>query len=407
VLSGLFFMLALLAYPAAARSRDAWGARAAVFVSLALGLLAKPMLVTLPFVLLLLDAWPLGRLSRPRGGFDGRRLARAVREKLPLFGLAAVSCLITLRAQAAGGTVVSLERVALSDRVANALVAYLVYLRKFAWPSDLAVFYPHSGAQLALWKPVLAGALLLVFTGLALRAGLRRGYLVVGWLWFLGMLVPTLGLVQVGSQALADRYMYLPLAGLALALAWGVAGAVGTRGYRGAVLAGAALLVVAGLSGATRAQLRHWRDSASLFAHALEVTEENHIAHAFLGAAYAERGQLAQTISHYREALRIRPDFMTVANNLAWLVATARDPSLRDPELAVSLAERAAALSAAPDPSVLDTLAAAYAAAGRYGEAARVAEQALEAAGPAAPAGFADQVRSRLALYRAGRPYRE
>jgi tetratricopeptide (TPR) repeat protein len=303
--------------------------------------------------------------------------------------------------------VVSLERVALSDRVANALVAYLVYLRKFVWPSDLAVFYPHSGAQLPLWKPALAGALLLGVTWLALRAGLRRGYLLVGWLWFLGMLVPTLGLVQVGSQALADRYMYLPLAGLALALAWGVAGALGTRGRRGAVLAGAALLVVAALSGATRAQLRHWRDSTSLFAHALEVTDENHIAHAFLGAAYAERGQLAQTISHYREALRIRPDFRTVANNLAWLVATARDPSLRDPELAVSLAERAAALSAAPDPSVLDTLAAAHAAAGRYGEAARVAEQALEAAESAGPAGFAAQIRARLALYRTGRPYRE
>ena len=157
-----------------------------------------------------------------------------MREKLPLFGLAAVSCLLTLRAQGAGGAIVSLERVAFSDRVANALVAYLVYLRKFAWPSDLAVFYPHAGAQLPLWKPLLAGALLLGAERARLRAGLRRGYLAVGWLWFLGMLVPTLGLVQVGSQALADRYMYLPLAGLALALAWGAADAVGARGRRGA-----------------------------------------------------------------------------------------------------------------------------------------------------------------------------
>ncbi len=407
VLSGLFFMLALLAYPTTVRRRIAWGARAALFACLALGLLAKPMLVTLPFVLLLLDGWPLGRLTGPRGGLDGRRVLSAMGEKLPLFGLAALSCLLTLRAQSAGGTVVSLERVAFSDRVANALVAYLVYLRKFVWPSDLAVFYPHSGAELAVWKPLLAAALLLGVTWLALRAGLRRGYLAVGWLWFLGMLVPTLGLVQVGSQALADRYMYLPLAGLALVLAWGAADAVGTRGRRSALLVGAALLVVAGLSGVTRAQLRHWRDSESLFAHALEVTHENHIAHAFLGAAYAERGQVAETIEHYREALRIRPDFRTVANNLAWLVATSRDPSLRDPELAVSLAERAAALSPVPDPSVLDTLAAAHAAAGRYGEAARVAEQALQLAESAGPPGFAAQIRARLALYRAGRPYQE
>ncbi len=407
VLSGLFFMLALLAYPSAARGREAWGARAALFACLALGLLAKPMLVTVPFLLLLLDGWPLGRLTGPAGGFDGRRLLRAVREKLPLFFLAAVSCLMTLRAQSTGGAMVSLERVAVSDRVANALVAYLVYLRKFLWPSDLAVFYPHSGAQLPLWKPLLAAALLLGATLLALRAGLRRGYLAVGWLWFLGMLVPTLGLVQVGSQAFADRYMYLPLAGLALALAWGVEGAVGSRGRRGALLAGAALLVVALLAGVTRAQLRHWRDSLSLFSHALEVTDENHIAHAFLGAAYAERGQVAETIGHYREAVRIRPDFRTAANNLAWLVATARDPSLRDPELAVSLAERAVALSAAPDPSVLDTLAAAYAAAGRYGDAARVAEQALREVEVAGPAGFAAQIRARLTLYRAGRPYQE
>jgi len=407
VLSGLFFMLALLAFASAAHHRSAWRARVALFASLALGLLAKPMLVTLPCVLLLLDGWPLGRLTGPAGGLDPRRVLRAVREKLPLFALAAVSCLVTLGAQAGGGAMASLDRVSLSDRVANALVAYLVYLRKFAWPSNLAVFYPHPGTQLPLWKPLLAAALLLGATLLALRAGLRRGYLAVGWLWFLGMLVPTIGLVQVGSQALADRYMYLPLAGLAIALAWGAADAVGTRGRRGAALAAAALLVVALLAGVTRAQLRHWHDSLSLFSHALEVTEENHVAHAFLGAAYAERGQLAETIRHYREAVRIRPDFRTAANNLAWLLATARDPSLRDPALAVSLAERAAALSSAPDPSVRDTLAAAYAAAGRYDEAARVAEQALRQAEGAGPPALAEQIRARLALYRAGRPYQE
>jgi spermidine synthase len=166
-------------------------------------------------------------------------------------------------------------------------------------------------------------------------------------------------------------------------------------------------LVIGLLAGATRTQLQYWRDSFSLFSHALEVTERNHIAHAFLGAAYAERGQTAETIRHYREAVRIRPEFRTAANNLAWLLATARDPSLRDPVLAVSLAESAAAPPAPANPAVLDTLAAAYAAAGRYGEAARVAEQALLQAEAAGPAALAAQIRERLALYRAGRPYQE
>jgi tetratricopeptide (TPR) repeat protein len=407
VLSGLFFMLALLAFASSAVRGSTLRARAALFASLALGLLAKPMLVTLPCVLLLLDAWPLGRLAGPDGGIDPRRSLRAAREKLPLFALAAASCLVTLSAQAGGGAMVSLDRVSLPDRAANALVAYLVYLRKFAWPSDLAVFYPHPGGGLPLWKPLLAAALLLSATVLALRAWPRRGYLAVGWLWFLGMLVPTLGLVQVGSQALADRYMYLPLAGLAIALAWGAADAVGTRGRRGAALAGAALLVVGLLAGATRAQLRHWHDSVSLFSRALAVTEENHVAHAFLGAALAERGNLPETIRHYREAIRIRPGFLTAANNLAWVLATAQDPALRDPALAVSLAERAAALSSSPDPSILDTLAAAYAAAGRFGEAARIAQRALVQVEASGPPAFAEQIRARLALYRAGQPYQE
>jgi tetratricopeptide (TPR) repeat protein len=407
VLSGVFCMLALLAYASAARNRGGWPARIALFASLALGLLAKPMLVTLPCVLLLLDAWPLGRLAGADGTLDPRRGLRALREKWPLFALAAASSWLTLRAQSAGGVVASLDRVSLADRIANAAVSYLVYLRKFAWPSDLAVFYPHPGSQLPLWKPLLAAALLAALTLLARRAWPRRGYLMVGWLWFLGMLVPTIGLVQVGSQALADRYMYLPLAGLAIAFAWGAADLVGTRGRRGSALAAAALLVVALLAGVTRAQLRHWRDSVSLFSHALAVTEENHVAHAYLGAAYQERGRLADTVLHYREAVRIRPDFRTALNNLAWLLATARDPALRDPALAVSLAERAAALSPAPDPSVADTLAAALAAAGRYDEAVRVAEQALAQVEAAGPPELAAGVRARVALYRAGRPYQE
>ena len=407
VLSGVFFMLALLAFAAVARAQKPRAAKLALFASLAFGLLAKPTLVTLPCVLLLLDAWPLGRLARGEKNPDARRLAHALIEKLPLFALAAASCLVTWRAQAAAGVVASFDRLALGDRVANALVAYAVYLRQFAWPSRLAVFYPHAGSGLPIWQPLLAGALLLGLTWLALRSWPRRGYLAVGWLWFLGMLVPTIGLLQVGSQAHADRYMYLPLAGLAVALAWGAPDLLGGHAWRRVALAGAGLLVVGLLAVATRLQLRHWHDSVALFEHALAVTEDNPIAHAQLGAAYAERGRLDETVRHYREAVRIRPDFRKAANNLAWLLATARDPALRDPAYAVSLAERAVALSAAPDPAVLDTLAAAYAAAGRFDDAVQVGQRALrEAESKEAPA-LAEPLRARLALYREQRAYQE
>jgi tetratricopeptide (TPR) repeat protein len=400
VLSGVFFMLALLGHAHAAEAPRARGPRAALFASTALGLLAKPVLVTLPCVLLLLDAWPLGRLSRPGrpGAIDPGRLRQAVAEKLPLFALAAVASAATIFAQSRGGTVAPLARLGLGERVGNALVAYVVYLRKLFWPSDLAIFYPH--AALPLWKPLLAAAFLLALTVAALRAWPRRGHLLVGWLWFLGVLVPTIGLLQVGSQALADRYLYLPTAGIAIALVWSAAGLAGARGRRAAAVA--AFAAVAALAVVTRAQLRHWHDSVALFEHALAVTDDNFVAHAQLGAAFEEQGRLADTIRHYREAVRIRPGYRTAANNLAWLLATSSDPGLRNPAEAVSLAERAVALSEQPDPAVLDTLAVAYAAAGRFADAARTGELALEHTGEP---GLQAELRERLALYRAGRAY--
>ncbi len=405
VLSGVFCMLALIAFAAVARARKPFAAKLALFTSLALGLLAKSTLVTLPCVLLLLDAWPLGRLARGSRNPDAQRLARALSEKLPLFLLVAAISFVTWHSQSASGAVASFERVSLGDRMANALVAYAIYLRQFGWPSGLGVLYPHPGAGLALWKACLAAALLLGLTLLALRNWPRRGYLAVGWLWFLGMLVPTIGIIQVGSQAHADRYMYLPLAGLAIALAWGAAELLGAR--RRAAFALLAVFVVASLAITTRLQLRHWHDSVSLFEHTLAVTGENAIAHTQLGAAYAERGRLDETIRHYREAVRIRPDFMKAANNLAWLLATARDPALRDPATAVSLAERALALSRAPNPSVLDTLAAAYAAAGRFDAAVETAQRAVrESEASEAPA-LTQPLRERLALYRERRSFQE
>jgi tetratricopeptide (TPR) repeat protein len=405
VLSGVFFMLALLAHARAARGREHFQARSAVFASLALGLLAKPTLVTLPCVLLLLDAWPLGRLAQGASNPDARRLAQAAREKLPLFALAALASFATWHAQAGAQVVASLEQVAPLDRVANALVAYVIYLRQFFWPSGLAVFHPHPGSQLPAWQPLLAAVLLLGVSVLALRSWPRRGWLAVGWLWFLGVLVPTIGLVQVGSQAHADRYMYLPLAGLAIALAWSVPVPRGARGRL--ALAAAAALVVALLGGATRLQLRHWRDSVALFERALAVTNENALAHAQLGAAYEAQGRISDTIRHYRDAVRIRPGYMKAANNLAWLLATARDPALRDPAAAVDLAERAVALSREPDPAVLDTLAVAYAAAGRFDDAVAAGERALRAAQAKPDPALTQELRERIDLYREGRAFQE
>jgi len=403
VLSGVCFMLALVAYGRAARGSRA--AQLAVAASLALGLLAKSTLVTLPCVLLLLDAWPLGRLASGGRNPDPRRLWRAAREKWPLFALAALSSYLTWRAQAAANVVASFEQLSLPDRVANALVSAAVYLRQVVWPSGLAVIYPHPGSTLPLWQPLLAAALLLALSVLVWREWPRRGWLAVGWLWFLGMLVPTIGLVQVGSQAHADRYLYLPLAGLALAFAWSAPAPA--RAHARAGLAVAGVLVVACLALATRAQLAHWRDSVALFERAVAVTRENAIAHAQLGAAYQAQGRLAETIRHFREAVRIRPGYTTAANNLAWLLATTRDPALRDPATAVRLAEAAQASSPAPNPALLDTLAAAYAAAGRFDDAIAAAERAVRASEASEPPEATRPLRERLAGYRAGRPHQE
>jgi tetratricopeptide (TPR) repeat protein len=372
-----------------------------VFACLALGLLAKPVLVTLPCVLLLLDAWPRGKLARGARNPDPGRLAQAALAKLPLFALAALASWMTWRAQAGSDAVVSLERLALSERVANALVAYAIYLRQCFWPSGLAVIHPHPGAGLAPWQPWLAAALLACVSAFVLRAWPRRGWLAVGWLWFLGMLVPTIGIVQVGSQAHADRYLYLPLVGIAIAVAWSVPAVHAVR--RRAALAVAAAVIVASLFVATRLELRYWRDSVALFERAIAVTEDNAIAHAQLAAAYEAQGRLAETIRHYREAVRIRPQFRTAANNLAWLLATAPDPALRDPAAAVELAERAAALSAEPEAAVLDTLAVAYASAGRFDDAVTAGERAVRVSEASETPAQTHPLRQRLALYRARR----
>ncbi len=408
-LSGLFFMLALLAYASGAPRAPVLRQHVAVFVCAALGLLSKAIVVTLPAVLLLLDEWPLGRLRRRDAPerWDPGRIGSAVREKLPLVALVVAAGVVTIVAQRAGGAVASLEQVPFPLRASNAVVATVAYLGKALWPTQLAIFYPHPSDALSGWQVAFSAALLLAVTALLLAVARRHPYGLVGWLWYLATLAPVIGLVQVGSQAMADRYTYLPLIGLSIVVAWGVPDLMGNLRWRRLVLAATASAAIAALTAGTALQLRHWRDSEALFAHALSVTRDNHVANAYLGTALLQQGRTREAIALYSEAVRLRPDFLTAANNLAWLLATAEAESLRNPYAAVRLAQRSALLTQHSDAHVLDTLAAAYAASGRFEEAVLTAERGLGRARESGDVELEAEIEGRLALYRGGQAYRE
>ena len=312
VLSGFFFLLTLAAWLGWVR-RPTPRRYLLALLAFVLGLLAKPMLVTVPLVLLLLDVWPLERLPRGAPAAELRRaLGRLLREKLPFF----------IAALAAGGVALFTQREALfplaalplAQRAANALLAYAAYLGDTFWPRGLAVFYPLPPAQPA-WRVALAAALLAALTALALARLRRSPWLAVGWLWFAGMLVPVIGLLQVGSQARADRYTYLPSIGLFVALVWEVCALVQGPSQRPArrpgatraALAAAALLAIVPLAVAARAQVATWRDSLTLFQHALAVTERNLMAEMRVGTELARRGDHAGAERHLRAAVRIAP----------------------------------------------------------------------------------------------------
>lgn len=307
VLSGVFWMLALLAYAAWVR-RPSVGRYLLVALAMALGLASKPMLVTLPCVLLLLDLWPLGR----------RRLGSLVFEKLPLFALSATSSVMTLRYQAT--SLAPLEALPWDLRLSNAVVSYAAYLGKAFLPRDLAVFYPFP-MEIPAWKVAASAVLLALLTGLAAWKARRSPWLLVGWLWFLGTLVPVIGLVQVGRQAMADRYTYLPFIGLFLAVVWGVAElAERRRDVLRAVLTVSSVLAVLALAVMTRAQTRRWTDSVTLFQHALAVTEDNYLAHLGLAKALASQGDREGAAAQYRAALAIRPGLVQARRELERLV---------------------------------------------------------------------------------------
>ena len=331
LLSMLFFLLALGSYrwyavaPAKARAMRA-GRYLLVAVCFALGLMAKPQVITLPFVLLLWDYWPLQRMalggsaSAMTDGYPPIRLSRLLLEKAPLFVLCAASALVTMQAQRAGGAVASLVKYSLSVRLENALVAYMGYLGKAFWPSKLALMYPHPGNSLKLWQVWLALLSLLAITEFVVRFR-RRRYLLVGWLWFLGTLVPMIGIVQVGHQAMADRYAYLPLIGLFIMVCWGVADAVTAPNPtdraeqisltqprpQSLVLYAAGGVVLIALGIATHRQVQYWSDNLVLWSHVSDAIGPNLISEERMGDELLKRGKPAEAMQHFARATAIKP----------------------------------------------------------------------------------------------------
>jgi tetratricopeptide (TPR) repeat protein len=547
VLSGFFWMLTMLAY---VRYTERTGIKRYLLMLLffALGLMAKPMLVTLPFVLLLLDYWPLGRLkwaAKDRGEniSNSRRFSSVfhlVAEKLPLFALSAASSAAVYIAQQKGGTMTSMEVLPLGFRVINAATSYLDYVVKIFYPANLAVLYPYP-------KTFRMSAVIILLVGIAalfIFLARRRPWVTVGSLWYLGTLVPVIGIVQVGSQATADRYTYLPSIGIFIAVAWGAAEITARWKYQKIVLGALAALVLSALFVCTRVQVGYWKNDFTLYKHALEVTTNNSYMHERYATALEGQGKLGQAVYHYEQALQISPgmywvytklgliflgqgktneaieyfektlqlkpdypialnnlgvlladqgktdeaesnfekairaepdylrsyynmgklknrqkeyaqaveyleaalqknpdwpevcsalaeDYLIMGNakqaakywrrvleldpndiktlnNLAWLLATAEDPNLQDPADAVTYAEKIFKLTGSyQQPVLLDTLAAAYAAAGNFPKAVKTAEQALKLLEAAGRKDLAEKVRRELELYKSGRPYRE
>jgi protein O-mannosyl-transferase len=339
VLSGLFWMLTLLAYAAYA-SRPGVARYLAVVVCFALGLMSKSMVVTLPCVLLLLDFWPLRRWQ-PKG--DGsnlrvnekgtvplgaqspcppRSLQWLVAEKAPLLALSAAVCAIVAMAQHDVGTVSTVSRLPLEVRLANAAVSAVAYLWTMIWPVNLAIFYPHPLAlanyspDRLIWQGVAAGVLLLAITLAVLWNLRRRPYLAVGWFWYLGSLVPVIGIVQVGTQSRADRYTYLPMIGISIMLAWGTAELVARSGRVKTVVGVAAGALLLAWTLLTVRQVAVWQDSFTVFKHAIEATENNYFAHNHLGMAYLRDGNEEEAASEFAKAVEIAPGYDAANANL-------------------------------------------------------------------------------------------
>jgi len=466
VLSALFFLLTIGAYVRYARAPWSGPRYGVVVVLFAVGLMCKPMLVTVPFVLLLLDYWPLDRFANPS------LRQRLILEKLPLLAMGLASCAVTLLAQR--GAMQPVTRISLPMRFGNAVISYTDYLRQMFWPTDLAVLYPWEDVRIGFSNTVLSIVILVSVSATVLILH-RRRYLLTGWLWYLVMLGPVIGILQVGNQARADRYTYLPQIGLYVLLAWGAADIPGRWRYRPVLVAGLASVILAALMFAARAQTAYWQDSETLWSHALACTTDNVIAegnlgqayfakgkkreailhfqnslrigpnqaslHSSLGVFYLELGEIDQSLAHlekavaiepkfgdahynlgntylqmgrwgdavaqYNKALESNPDDIEALNNMAWILATSPDPFARDGVKAVALAQRAIDLTPGGDPVLSATLAAAYAEAGRFADAIAAGRRALDLATAQGNAGRAESIRAQIALYQSGAAFRD
>jgi len=341
VLSTLFWMLTLLAYVSYVK-RPATLRYLVTIMIFAIGLMAKPMLVTMPFVLLFLDYWPLDRFAALRAvktaaiPYRQRVLYRIIIEKVPFLAIAAISSAITFLVQRSGGAMVGMDVLPLKFKFANAVISYARYMGKMFWPENLAVFYPFDADSFAIWQIMLCALLLLVISIFVIRFGRKQRYLPVGWFWFLGTLVPVIGLVQVGEQSLADRYTYIPYTGLFIIIAWGLPEllskwlyrsprcppcqrqhvAVGRDVAAGKIAFGiAAAMVLTAMGIGTYRQAGYWKNSSALFTHAIEVTQNNYIAHEHLAQELYKQGNPALAIEHYKKALEINPYYAESHNN--------------------------------------------------------------------------------------------
>jgi len=364
VLSTFFWLLTMWAYMRYVKYPNVWR-YLLVLLIFTLGLMAKPMLVTLPFVLLLLDYWPLER-------FGKRTLFYLIREKVPFFTLSAASSIVTFFVQRNSEAVAPLAVFPLKFRICNAFISYAEYIKKTVWPSKLAVFYPHAGRNASILYAVISAFLLLTVTVLILRFSRNHRYLVTGWFWYLGTLVPVIGLVQVGLQGMADRYTYVPLTGLLIIIGWGVPDLlVKWRRFKKTVLILSMMLVVSVMSSCTYFQLRHWQNTATLFQHAIDVTKNNFVA----------------------------------MDNLARFLAADREATAYNPYRAVQIARRGCEITNYNNPDLLDTLAIAYASTGAFDKAVETAQKALELCKSPAQDTLKEEIEGRLVLYKAGKPY--
>jgi tetratricopeptide (TPR) repeat protein len=524
VLSAVFFFLTLGAYVGYARAKS-FGRYLTMSILFACGLMSKPMLVTTPVVLLLLDYWPLNRepgaagklRTEARGQkFKAEIWWKLIAEKLPLFGLSLASSIVALALQVHAPA--SVGQLPFSWRLQNALVTYVIYIWQMFWPANLAVFYPHPDDHLAFWQVALAAAFLIAITWVVFALRRNRPYLLVGWLWYLVMLLPVIGMVEVGLQGHADRYTYLPQIGLYIALTWLAGDISASLRYRKEILASVGIGTVIVLSACAWKQTTYWRSSETLWTHTLAVTTDNDVALTNLGTSLMDRGQLDEALSyfqnalairsrsehshynlslalihdstgnvlarkgrlndaiaHFRQAIELRPDFpdahynlgtaffqkgdldgaiaqwrttlsihpydagahtslgnalvqkgllgeavdhyekalqsepdsILPLNNLAWVMSTGPDDSLRNNEIAVQLATKANQLSKENNPVFIRTLAAAYAQAGQFEKAIETARRASERANAQGARDLAVEIREDIDLYQRRTPLRD